>query len=43
MLENKYSNTYAVDENKNYNFVKNYKIDLYAANKAEVEIYINQK
>ena len=43
MLENKYSNTYAVDKNKNYNFVKNYKIDLYAANKAEVEIYINQK
>ena len=43
MLENKYSNTYAVDKNKNYNFVKNYKINLYAANKAEVEIYINQK
>ncbi len=43
MLENKYSNTYAVDENKNYNFVKNYKIDLYAALKANVDIYINSK
>lgn len=43
MLENKYSNTYAVDENKNYKFVKNCKINLYAASKAEVEIYIIQK
>ena len=43
MLENKYSNTYAVDENKNYKFVKICRIDLCAALKAEVEIYINQK
>lgn len=43
MLENKYSNTYAVNENKNYKFVKNCKINLYAALKANVDIYINSK
>ena len=43
MLENKYSNTYAVDENKNYKFVKRCRINLYPALKAEVEIYIGSK
>lgn len=43
MLENKYSNTYAVDENKNYKFVKRCRINLCAALKAEVEIYIGSK
>ena len=43
MLENKYSNTYAVDQNKNYKFVKRCRINLCAALKSGVEIYINQK